>query len=660
MSANSLSGQPIGVVSTNPARCRDCYRCVRVCPVKAVRVAGGQAEVVPELCIACGSCVSACPQHAKVTRDDLPAVKAALAAGRKVVASVAPSVAAYFPLDGAPDQGLLSLAPMTEALMALGFAAVGETALGAAMVGLAHGEYVHAQPERWPIITSSCPVVINLVEQCYPDLIPHLAPQVSPMIAHGRYLHSQYGDDAFIVFIGPCIAKKAEATDEAVAGAIDAALTYDELARWMADAGVTLNCADGVGVMGAKNDPLAASANEARHCEGPLPRSNPSHADEIASGYRPRNDAVTGGAGAAASAYAALTGAPARLFPLEGGLLGTARLSTDLLSPFVFVGSGMDICRNVLEGIRAGGWQTAMVELMACSGGCINGPALAERGSIALARQRVQRFAEHHGPQQPPPQAEWPDLLRSYSDRSTPVPQFSEAEITAVLHQVGKYLPEDELNCGSCGYTSCREKAIATLRGMAEATMCIPYMRARTESLHTVVMDVTPNAILVVDGDLRVQDLSRSAEEMFACSRTYARGKSLQSLVPIVDDFISVRDTGQPVLNKVVRLAKAGNGQGEIIVEQTVVPVTGPSAAHDQQDRALLVAILRDVTAREREHRELELIRAETVRRTQAVISNQMRVAHEIAGLLGETTAETKVVLTQLTRLLAAGEVAGK
>jgi nitrogen-specific signal transduction histidine kinase len=171
---------------------------------------------------------------------------------------------------------------------------------------------------------------------------------------------------------------------------------------------------------------------------------------------------------------------------------------------------------------------------------------------------------------------------------------------------------------------------------------------------------VTPNAILVVDGDLRVQDLSRSAEEMFACSRTYARGKPLQSLVPIVDDFVSVRDTGQPVLNKVVRLAKAGNGQGEIIVEQTVVPVTGPSAAHDQQDRALMVAILRDVTAREREHRELELIRAETLSRTQEVIRNQMRVAHEIAGLLGETTAETKVVLTQLTRLLAAGEAAGK
>ncbi len=300
-----------------------------------------------------------------------------------------------------------------------------------------------------------------------------------------------------------------------------------------------------------------------------------------------------------------------------------------------------------------------MVELMACSGGCINGPALAERGSIALSRQRVQVYAERRGPQAPPPRDQWPDLDRSYRDRSVSEPVFSAEEISAVLHQVGKYLPEDELNCGSCGYASCREKAVATLRGMAEATMCIPYMRARTESLHTVVMDVTPNAILIVDGDLRVQDLSRSAEEMFGCSRTHARGKPLQSLIPLVDDFVSVRDAGQPVLNKVVRLPRVGSGGAEIIVEQTVVPVAGTSAAHDQSDRLLMVAILRDVTAREREQRELELIRAETVRRTQEVIGKQMRVAHEIAGLLGETTAETKVVLTQLTRLLAGGDGAG-
>jgi PAS domain S-box-containing protein len=611
MSAISAPSRTIGVVSTNPARCRDCYRCVRVCPVKAVRVVGGQAEVAPELCIACGSCVSACPQHAKVTRDDLPAIKAALAGGRKVVATVAPSVAAYFPTDGTADKGLLSFEPMAAALEALGFAAAGETAVGAAMAGLAHGEYTREPPDRWPVISSSCPVIINLVEQCYPDLIPHLAPQVSPMIAHGRTLRAQHGEDAFVVFIGPCIAKKAEATDEAVTGAVDAVLTYDELARWMAEAGVALR-PDEVGKFAREMD-----------------------ASVLPPAHSPSSDT------------------PARLFPLEGGLLGTARLGTDLLSNSVFVSSGMDVCRNVLEGIRAGGWRTGMVELMACSGGCINGPALAERGSIALSRQRVQVYAERRGPQAPPPRGQWPDLVRSYRDRSVPEPQFSDAEITAVLHRVGKYLPEDELNCGSCGYSSCREKALATLRGMAEATMCIPYMRARTESLHTVVMEVTPNAILVVDGDLRVQDMSRSAEEMFGCSRTYARGKPLQSLIPMVDDFVSVRDSGESVLNKVVRFARVGNSSAEIVVEETVVPVTGPSAAHDQGDRTLMLAILRDVTAREEEQRELELIRAETVRRTQEVIGKQMRVAHEIAGLLGETTAETKVVLTQLTRLLA-------
>jgi PAS domain S-box-containing protein len=172
-------------------------------------------------------------------------------------------------------------------------------------------------------------------------------------------------------------------------------------------------------------------------------------------------------------------------------------------------------------------------------------------------------------------------------------------------------------------------------------------------------MDVTPNAILVVDGELRVQDLSRSAEEMFGCSRSYARGKPIQSLFAPADDFVSVRDTGQSVLNKIVRLPRTGGSKGEIVVEETVVPVLGPPVAGDQDGRSLMVAILRDVTAREQEQRELALLRAETVRRTQEVIGRQMRVAHEIAGLLGETTAETKVVLSQLTRLLTAGAEPG-
>ncbi len=605
-SANVKGADWVPVVSTNPARCRDCYRCVRICPVKAVRVASGQAEVVPELCIECASCVRACPQQAKVVRDDLTGVKAALAAGRTVVASVAPSVAAYFPVQGDPAAGLTSFEPLAHALAALGFAGSGETALGAAMVGPAHKEWTVGHPERWPVIASSCPVVVNLVEQVYPDLVDHIAPVVSPMIAHGRYLKQVYGQDAFVVFIGPCIAKKGEATDTVAAGAVDAALTFDELERWLAERDITLEQTSAV-------SPVGTSSGETS--DGP---------------------------------------SPARLFPLEGGLLATAKLETDLLSTNILTGSGMGVCQNVLDGIRAGALQVAVVELMACSGGCINGPALENRPSVAISRQRVQRYAAARGKQAVPDRSEWPDLFRTYSDRSVPEPAFTEEQIQAALRQVGKYSSEDELNCGSCGYASCREKAIATLKGMAEPTMCIPYMRARAESLNSVVMDLTPNAIVIVDGDLRIQDMSTSAERMFGQSRTSAHGKPLQQVIPVITDFVHVRDTGVPVQNKIVRMPKLNNGGGELIVEKTIVKVAGPSVTQGSHD--LMLAIFRDVTEREQQRQELETLRTETLQRTQEVIAKQMRVAHEIAGLLGETTAETKVVLTQLSKLLRGNE----
>ncbi len=342
--------------------------------------------------------------------------------------------------------------------------------------------------------------------------------------------------------------------------------------------------------------------------------------------------------------------APARLFPLEGGLLATAKLETDLLSTNILTGSGMGVCQNVLDGIRAGVLQVAVVELMACSGGCINGPALENRPSVAVSRQRVQRYAAARGKQTVPDRSEWPDLVRAYSDRSVPEPAFTEEQIQAVLRQVGKYSADDELNCGSCGYGSCREKAIATLKGMAEPTMCIPYMRARAESLNSVVMDVTPNAIVIVDADLRIQDMSISAERMFGHSRTSARGKPLQQVIPVIHDFVQVRDTGRPVQNKIVRMPKVNNGGGELIVEKTIVTVAGPSSLPGTHN--LMLAIFRDVTEREQQRQELETLRTETLQRTQEVIAKQMRVAHEIAGLLGETTAETKVVLTQLSKLL--------
>lgn len=565
------------VINTNVARCRDCYRCVRTCSVKAVKVQNGQATVVPELCLACGSCVRECPQGAKQIREDRAAVQEAIRAGKTVVASVAPSAPAFF--------DTRSFAPMEEALKRLGFAAAYETAFGAEMVGQAHHEWVEAHRDQWPLITSSCPVVVNLIEKYYPDLIPHLAPIVSPMVAHGRWLRAQYGSEAFVVFIGPCIAKKAEMLEESVAGAVDAVMTFAELLEWLQEEGISL----------------------------PTEEGEPEPAPRV----------------------------PARLFPVEGGLVGTANMDTDMLTSHIVTTSGLSACEDVLRGIRAGRLAACLVELMACEGGCINGPAMEDHiDSVYVARQRVMEFAARRQPNPMPARHEWPDLSRSYQDKHVPVSEFTEEQIQEVLHMVDKYAPEDELNCGACGYPTCRDKARATLRGMAEATMCIPYMRRRAESLRQVVIDVTPNPVVIVDSRLHIQDLSPSAEQAFHCYRQQVAGKPLRTIMPNVDAFLRARDTGRPVVGEMVRI------RDDLIAEQTIMPVPGQN---------LLVGILRDITEQVRQREQLEHIREETLRRTEEVIRKQMRVAHEIAQLLGETTAETKMMLSRLAKVLEEG-----
>jgi PAS domain S-box-containing protein len=532
---------------------------------------------VPELCLVCGSCVRACPQGAKTIREDRPLVERALAEGRLVIATVAPSAPAYF--------GMKVFSQIEDVLRKLGFAGADETAFGAEMVALAHKECVQSESERWPVIASSCPVVVNLIEQYYPALIPHLAPVVSPMIAHGRWLREKHGQDAFIVFIGPCIAKKREAEEPAVAGVVDAALTFQELSDWMKEKDLDL----------------------------------------------PESDAVAG----------AEQQSMARLFPVEGGLVGTANMDTDMLSSHVVVASGLDAVEEVLRGIQSNKLSACMVELLACSGGCVNGPAMmGVEGGAFLARQRVIEYASHRGLVSLPARADWPSMAREYSDNSVPIPAFTEEQIQEVLHKVEKYTPEDELNCAACGYPTCRDKAVATLRGMAEATMCIPYMRRRADSLRQVVMDVTPNAIIIVDRDLRIQDMSPSAERMFGCHLNHVQGQDLKAILPVVDDFLQVRATGVSIMGKTIQL------RSDLFVEQTIVRV---------EDENLLMGILRDVTDREQQREKLDRIRTETLQRTQEVVSKQMRVAHEIAQLLGETTAESKMMVSRLAKLLGEG-----
>ncbi len=561
------------VIITNPARCRDCYRCLRHCDVKAIRVQDGQAKVVPELCIVCGTCIRTCPQKAKDVHSATQDVKQALKDGRKLIASVAPSAPAYF--------GYHHFSEMDTALKQLGFYASEETAVGAEIVARAHRDYIEQMQDQKPIIASSCPVIVNLIEKYHPDLIPHLAPIVSPMIAHGRLLANKYPDD-YIVFIGPCIAKKLEIIDSSEACSVSAAMTFRGLAHWFEEAGIIFQ--------------------------------------------------------KAASITKSSSSLDARLFPVEGGLIGTAGLSTDMLNNSLVVASGLETCQDILGDIRAGQLNASLVELMACTGGCINGPAMADLpGGIYAARQKIIDYHRNLPAYEIASRTNWPSLFRSYTDRKEPIPKFSEDQIKEVLNRVNKYTPDDELNCGACGYSSCREKAVATLRGMAEVTMCLPYMRRRSESLRQVVMDVSPNSILIVDDHLVIQDMSPSAENLFGCLLADVKGNHLSCLISLYDDFIAVRDTGKPVISKIRRI------NDHLVAEQNIVRVEGQS---------LLVAIIRDITEHETEKQKFLELRTQTLEKTREVVTKQMRVAHEIAHLLGETTAESKMIVLHLAKLL--------
>jgi len=407
-----------GIVRTIAARCRRCYHCIRNCPARAIKVEAGQAMVMPERCIGCGNCIRVCAQSAKEIQDAVPAVTEMLAdRSRPTLACLAPS----FPvvLDG------LQPGQLVAALRRLGFAEVLEVAFGAELV--AHA-YTRLEGPG-PVITTACPALYTYVEKYMPSLRGYLAPIVSPMIALGRLVKTRYRPEARVVFIGPCVAKKAECTDPAVAGAVDAALTFAEMRRMLQAAAI---------------DPTALAPEE---FSGPRPSLG-------------------------------------RIFPVPGGLTRAATLQADVLDDSVVVTEGVDRALQALRELEAGRLHARFLDLLLCEG-CIGGP-VAESASSPLSRKEaVCAYVRSTQPESRPPDVEKYadlDLSREFRGESIALPQPGEAQIRAILASVNKHSKEDELNCGACGYNSCREKAVAVFHGLAEATMCLPYLIDRLEA----------------------------------------------------------------------------------------------------------------------------------------------------------------------------------
>ena len=406
------------VISTIKEKCRRCYTCVRKCPAKAIKVEDGQAKVVAERCIACGSCIKVCPQEAKAIRDSTAPVKDLFWNSPEIVACLAPSFPAAFP-QAKPGQ-------IITAVRNLGFTEVMEVAFGADLVAKAHARWAKQNGDKL-CISSPCPSLVLYIKKYFPSLVDHLAPIVSPMVAMGRVIKRSLRPGAKVVFIGPCIAKKEEIEDPEVAGDVDAALTFVELDRMFQEAGLI-------------PEKLPESSGD-----GPLARLG-------------------------------------RIFPVPGGLLRSAAMKEDVCQNRILVTEGKEACTQILNEILEGSVEAKFMDLLFCEG-CINGPGFPNDLSFFSRKELVARYVQSRLT------AEGEDrhkadmrkfsrvpLKRSFSpeDRrlTTPSPDI----IREILRRTNKVHPEDELNCGACGYASCQEKASAVYWGLAENEMCLPYL----------------------------------------------------------------------------------------------------------------------------------------------------------------------------------------
>ncbi len=547
------------------SNCKNCYKCIRNCPVKSIRFGDNQANIISDACILCGRCFVVCPQNAKQIRDDIPAVKALIDSGVPVYASVAPSFVASY-----TDANMASL---TAALKKLGFAGAEETALGAELVKKQYDAMVNAG-KRGIIISSCCPTVNTLIQKYYPDALPYLAPVVSPMLAHCADIKRRYAD-AVTVFIGPCISKKQEAARSG--GIVDCALTFEELSAWL----------------NAKSIELGSEQENA--------------------------------------------GCVSRLFPTAGGILRSmAAANPDYTYLTV---DGIDNCARAIEELLDGQPGKCFIEMSACTGSCVGGPAMDQshrhplRGTLAVSRYAGTADAGVSCA----PEA----LTHHYPPLAPPRVHISNDAIENVLRQIGKTRPEHELNCGSCGYNTCREKAVAVLQGKANLTMCLPFLKEKAESFSDNIIENSPNAIIVLSESFAVQQLNSAACAMMNIRDP--RDVIGEPVVRILDPlpFATAYDKKQNAYDRRVYLPDYNR-----YVDQTVI--------YDK-DFHILICIMRDVTSEVRQQHSKEALSRTTVEIADKMIEKQMRAVQEIASLLGETTAETRIALTRLKETLQDG-----
>ena len=485
-------------IYTDKTECQDCYKCVRECPVKAIKVEEGRAEIIADRCILCGHCTDVCPAGAKKTRDDLSRVKRLLASGKKVVASLAPSFTSeFFPA---------SSAQVIRGLKELGFYGVSETALGAQEVS-SHAARLLSESGNEIHLSSACPAAVDFIRKYLPEYAGFLNRFLSPVLSHCRLLKREFGESAAVVFIGPCIAKKKEADTHPFL--LDAVLTFEDIARWCEEKGLVL-------------DALETCAQD---------QFIPHRAKEGA------------------------------LYPIHGGMIAGMKDNCLVHDKFLSAYSGIKNVKDALADARQNVLShPVFIELLACEGGCISGPKCGKKNGTMRKRQSVLEYAEYDAA--PVPRRPSIDISEQIAPEPVPERCFSDEDVQAALKTIGKYTVKDELNCSGCGYDSCRDFAAALLSGKAEKTMCVSYMRKLAQNKANALMKTMPSGVVIVSDELKIIEsnkhfaklLGPEAEALYE-ARPGLEGACMKKITAFSHVFEHVLETGQDIVDKIIRLS---------------------------------------------------------------------------------------------------------
>ena len=547
------------------SNCKNCYKCIRHCPVKSIRFSGNQANIIGDECILCGQCFVVCPQNAKEIADSTERVKYFVSSGEKVFCSVAPSFVANY-----EGVGIDSL---RAALKKLGFADAEETAVGATIVKTEYERLIR-EDKRDILISSCCNSVNLLIQKYYPEALEYLADVLSPMQAHCQDIKKRY-PGCKTVFIGPCVSKKEEA--ERYKDYVDEVLTFEELTNWFKEQNIVPE------------------------------RSMDSNKQSRA-----------------------------RLFPTTGGVLRTMAERDPDYTYLAF--DGVENCKEALEEIIEGKLHHCFIEMSTCAGSCANGPVMEKykRSPVASALS-INRYAGVEDFDVAQPDKNMLHKNMTVLDTKSAVP--TETEISAILRKMGKMRPEQELNCGSCGYNTCREKAIAIYSGKADISMCLPYLKDKAESFSDNIISNSPNAIIALNENLEIQQINKSALRLMNIA--HASDVMGEQVIRILDPVVFMEVMNS---NRRIREERKYLTEYDKYVEQTVI--------YDPEYR-IIICLMRDVTEAEQAKVRKEKFDKTTADIADKVVENQMRIVQEIASLLGETAAETKVALMKLKESIA-------